>query len=353
MGKDRAPITELNDRAKYLLKVLVEAYIQDGQPIGSTLLARKSGLQLSSATIRNVMARLEEMGLIRSPHTSAGRIPTSTGYRLFVDSLVNVRPLDGQTLMALEGTLGASQNPDSLIQSASSLLSGMTQLAGIVRLPRQEAIAIRHLEFAKLSAHQVLVILVMQNGDIQNRLLNPEHEYSTTELQQAANYLNEKLTGQTLQQARDLILEDMKQVRADATDMMQSAIDLGKQTFSDDTAETQDDCVIAGKTNLIAYDDLADMEKLRELFQAFNEKKAMLGLLDNALNADGVQIFIGRESGYEVFDGYSVVTASYHGDDASSVGVLGVIGPKRMAYERVIPVVDITARLLTASLKKQ
>ena len=345
-------VADLNNRAKHLLKVLVEGYIEDGQPVASTTLARRSGLQLSPATIRNVMSSLEKKGYIHAPHTSAGRVPTSRGYRLFVDTMVNINPLDAPILQAVEEKLNRQQSVNSLIQSASSVLSGITQFAGIISIPRAQVIAIRHIEFLQLSATQILVVLVMANNDVQNRIIQVERHFNSAELQQSSNYLNEVLVGKDLSQARDVLLKDMKQVRKDMNQMMISAIELGEKALDlgDDTIA--ESCVIAGKTNLMDYDDLGDIQKLRQLFAAFNQKRDVLSLLDKCLQADGVQIFIGKESGYTIFDDCSVVTAPYRLDD-DQIGVLGVVGPKRMQYDRVIPVVDVTAKLLTAALRIQ
>ena len=343
--------TEINDRAMHLLKVLIEGYIADGTPVGSTTLAKRSGLQLSSATIRNVMSKLEDHGYIHAPHTSAGRIPTAQGYRVFVDSLVNVKPLEDQDLSALEVPLGKARTQSELIQTASGLLSSLTQLAGVVTIPKVEALEIRHIEFLHLSSHQVLVVLVMSDSEVQNRIINTEREHNSSELQQASNYLNEHLGGRDLESARSHLLASMKQDQEALNRMMKSAIELGEKAFEgfSDKEPDDEDCLIVGKTKLMAYDDLSDIEKLRQIFGAFNEKREVLGLLDNCINASGVQIFIGRESGRAVFDDCSLVTAQYTIDD-KYLGVLGVIGPQRMRYERVIPVVDITARLLSAAL---
>lgn len=344
---------ELNERAKRILKVLVESYIQDGQPVGSSSLARSSGLDLSAATIRNVMANLEEMGYIRAPHTSAGRIPTSRGYRLFVDALVTVRPLEQQAIHSLQGQLKAARDPRALIQSASHLLSGITHLTSVVALPKRQTSSIRQIEFLSLSARQVLAILVMNRNEIQNRIIQLDEGIEAAELQQAANFLNERLVGKDLSQARATLLEEMRQHREDMNRMMLSAISLGEQAVAEHSSETLDDgCVIAGEANLMEYDDLSDIHKLRELFAAFTRKREVLSLLDKCLQAEGVKIFIGRESGQAVFDECSVVTAPYE-VDGEHLGVLGVIGPKRMNYERVIPVVDLTARLLSVAIKSQ
>ncbi len=342
---------DLNDRAKHLLKVLVEGYIEDGHPVASTALARRSGLQLSSATIRNVMASLEKNGYIHAPHRSAGRIPTSRGYRLFVDTMVNINPLDRSILETVQNKLNNSQQSVSnLIQSASGVLSGITQFAGIISVPKARGIAIRHIEFLQLSATQVLVVLVMTNNDVQNRIIQVERDFSSAELQQSSNYLNDILIGKGLSQARNVLLKDMKQVHKDMNQMMVSAIALGEKALDLGDKSSVKSCVIAGKTNLMEYDDLGDIQKLRQLFAAFNQKQDVLSLLDKCLQADGIQIFIGKESGYTIFDDCSVVTAPYQlGDD--QMGVLGVIGPKRMQYERIIPVVDVTAKLLTVALR--
>ena len=342
--------TDLNERAQHLLKVLIEGYISDGQPIGSTLLAKRSGLDLSSATIRNAMASLEEAGYIHAPHTSAGRVPTSQGYRLFVDSLVNIKPPEEQEWHHLEEELERGSSSD-LIHSASNMLSGLTQLTGIVMAPQMETRAIRHIEFLKLSDSQILTVLVMSNNDVENRIIQLKHDFSSSELQQSSNYLNELLVGKDLQQARSKLLAEMDQVRGDMNAMMLSAIDLGEKAVSGLNDEQAEDCIIAGRTNLMDYDDLSDVTKLRQLFTAFNQKRDVLGLLDRCIDADGVQIFIGSESGHDVFGDCSVVTAPYQIDD-THIGVLGVIGPKRMHYDRVIPVVDITAKLLSAALNK-
>ena len=343
---------ELNERARHILKVLVESYIQDGQPVGSRNLARSSGLDLSAATIRNVMADLEDMGYIRAPHTSAGRIPTSQGYRLFVDALVNIKPLEQHAIHILQGQLIAERDPGALIQSASNLLSGITQLTGVVSLPRRNPSSIRQIEFLSLSSRQVLAILVMNRNEVQNRIIQLDTDVSSSELQQAANFLNERLIGKDLQQARAALLEEMRQHREDMNVMMLSAIELGEKTVADLGDKPEEGCVIAGETNLMGYDDLSDITKLRELFAAFTRKRDILGLLDKCLQADGVKIFIGRESGQAVFDECSLVTAPYE-VDGEQLGVLGVIGPKRMPYERVIPVVDITAKLLSLALKSR
>ena len=347
--------TQLNERAQQLLKVLIEGYIVDGAPVGSSTLAKRSGMKISPATVRNVMAMLEDQGYIHAPHTSAGRVPTARGYRLFVDSLVNIQELDQGDLHTMQGRFSGSQTTNAeLIQTASSLLSSITQLAGVITLPSLEAVAIRHIEFLYLSTDQILVVLVMSDNEVQNRIIHTDQEYSSDELQQYGNYLNQHLNGMDLHRARQHMLDAMNKDRETLNKMMLSAIELGEKAFDgmskDDNSE--ESCLIVGKTKLLDYDDFSDMDTLRQIFNAFNEKRDVLKLLDNCIQAKGVQIFIGRESGKAVFDDCSLVTAPYSIDD-KHLGVLGVIGPKRMQYERVIPVVDITSRLLSAALRSK
>lgn len=339
---------QLNDRAQHLLKVLIEQYIRSGQPIASSVLAAKSGLSLSSATIRNVMANLERLGLIHAPHTSAGRIPTAQGYRVFVDSLVNIETLDTETLHRVESQIDHASNSTELIQAASNLVSGLTQYAGIVTVPQRDSIGIRHIEFIHLSPNQVIAVLVFTDGEIQNKLLTVDKAPDSRQLQEASNYLNERLTGQSLDKVKLLLVREMREVCDDVDQAMRWAVDLADKTFQDVEPESGRDMYMAGESNLVHCNDLADHAKLSDLFHAFEEKRQLINLLNTAVNADGIQIFIGAESGYHAFDDCSLVTSSYHLKDGS-MGVLGVVGPTRMAYERVIPVVDITARLLSAS----
>ncbi len=346
--KNQQQVPELNDRAQHILKVLVEDYIQDGQPVGSRKLAKSSGLALSAATIRNVMADLEDMGYIRAPHTSAGRIPTSQGYRVFVDSLLKIEPLETKAASHLQGQLSTGQDANALIQSASNLLSGITSLTGLVTIPRHNPSSIRQIEFLRLNSDQVLVILVFSRNEVQNRIIQIKQDVTADELQQAANFLNEHMIGKDITTARQALLEDMRQYREEMNQIMLSAIELGEMAFADMSVSAEHDYVIAGETNLMGYDDLSDIDKLRELFGAFNEKRDILNLFDKSIQAEGVKIFIGRESGYDVFGDCSLVTAPYSmGED--QLGVLGVIGPKRMPYEHVIPVVDLTSRLLSVA----
>ena len=340
----------LNERAQFLFKALVERYIRDGQPVGSRTLSRDSALNLSPATVRNVMADLEEVGLLRSPHTSAGRVPTDQGYRFFVDTLLRVEPLEGAQVAMLKEQLDPVQNRGALMESASSLLSDITHLAGVIMLPRQEQVMLRQVEFLSLSEDQVLVILVVNEREVQNRVIRTGRLYGPSELQQAANYLNSLCAGKDLKTVRNEILAELRDARESMNAMMLAAVEMAEKALV--TEPDADDVMVAGQTNLMDAGELGDMDKLRRLFEAFNEKRDLLHLLDQSLHATGMQIFIGEESGYNALDECSVITAPY-GSDEEVLGVLGVIGPTRMAYERVIPVVDITARLLSAALNKQ
>jgi heat-inducible transcriptional repressor len=337
----------LNERALILLKTLVERYIAEGQPVGSRALSRYSGLDLSPASIRNVMADLEEMGFIASPHTSAGRVPTARGYRFFVDTLLKVKPLDTIEISQLEGQLHA-ESTQKLVVSASQLLSDLTHLAGVVMTPRRSA-GFRHIEFLKLSDTRVLVILVTPEGDVQNRILVTDKRYTPGELTEATNILNQHYAGLTFDEIRRRIREELKQLTADMTQLMTAALEAGSRAVS----ESAEEVVISGESNLLDSQDLSsNMANLRKLFELFDRKTGLLQLLEISNRAQGVQIFIGGESGVAPLDECSVITAPYE-VDGQVVGTVGVIGPTRMAYERVIPIVDITARLLSSLLTQR
>lgn len=342
----------LGERAQQLLRVLVESYIRDGQPVGSRNLSRESGLSLSAATVRNVMADLEAYGFVTSPHTSAGRVPTNKGYRFFVDTLLQVQPLESEAVEDIKRELDAApENAKSLVAAASQMLSRVTQLAGVVTLPRAQQAAITHIEFLGLSDNRLLVVLVLNGREVQNRIIKQDRYRSPDELRRAANYLNEQLAGRTLQEARQAILAQLQEAQQSLNSVMIDAITVAQEALQPES-DGELEYVIAGETNLMGAAQLTSVEKLRRLFEAFNEKRDFLHLLDQSLRAEGVQIFIGQESGYQVLDDCSVVTAPYAaGSDV--VGVIGVIGPTRMAYERVIPIVDVTAKLLGAALNSR
>jgi len=338
----------LNERAQRLLKVLVQRYIRDGQPLGSRILTRESGLDLSPATIRNVMADLEDAGYIRAPHTSAGRVPTDRGYRFFVDSLLTVQPLGERDIHDLHRRLLADAEHDDLLDSTSTLLSGLTRLAGVVTLPRRNFGAIRHLEFLPLSERRVLAIVVLNDHEVQNRIIHTDRDYGADELKRVTNYLNSEFAGKNVTSVRAALLEAMQADRQGMNDLMTSAIQVAQRLF-DESGEADEDYIMAGETNLMTFAELSSVDKLKALFDAFSRKRDILHLLDRCLSADGVQIFIGEEAGYEVFDGVSMVTSTYRAE-GEVLGVLGVIGPTRMDYDRVIPIVDVTAKLLGRAL---
>jgi len=345
----------LNDRAQQLLRVLVESYIRDGQPVGSRALSRESGLSLSSATIRNVMADLEELGFVVSPHTSAGRIPTDRGYRFFVDTLLRSRPLEGVAVDELRQQFGPNLtgDPKALVANASQLLSNVTRLAGVVTVPRPKVASITQIEFVALSENRVLVVMVFDDREVQNRIIHLSRHYSGEELRRAAFYLNEQLVGRTPEEARREILQQLQDAHAHMNALMLDAIGAAQQVVDQAPTPTAGlEYIVAGETNLMGVAQLSNVEKLKRLFEAFNERRDFLHLLDQSLHAEGVQIFIGQESGYRVLDDCSIVTAPYSGDDGV-MGVIGVIGPTRMAYERVIPIVDMTARLLGSALNSR
>lgn len=342
----RAP----SERAQYLLKVLIQRFIRDGQPVGSRTLSRDASIELSPATIRNVMSDLEELGLIAAPHTSAGRIPTPQGYRMFVDTLVRYKqPKDGDVEKLRLQLAEMQDDPDALIASASNLLSSFTSMAGVVSVPRGQQAVLRQIEFLSLSDNRVLVILVINDREVQNRILHTEQNYSESELQKAANYINDNYVGTDLAQIRDRLIEDLDQTRSSMNQAMHDIVTVA-QSAMDGAVSQPRDVSLAGETNLMDFAELSDIETLRRLFEAFSKKRFMLDLLDRSINASGVQVFIGQESGYQILDDCSVVTAPYRVDD-HQIGVLGVIGPTRMAYDRVVPIVDITARLLGSALK--
>ena len=340
------PTAHLSERAQVMLRALIERYERDGQPVGSRTLAREAGLELSPATIRNVMSDLEELGFVASPHTSAGRVPTVQGYRFFVDTLLTVQPLDLNSLEQMRLQLESERESRELVESASGLLSGITQLAGVVTLPKHEHALFKRVEFMPLSGNRVLAILVTGEDEVENRILTAEKRHSPAELQQASNYLNELFAGKELEDVRETLLREMQETRSSMNSMMVTAMQMADQVLERNRSE---DFVMAGQTNLMGFQELCDIDKLRKLFDAFQQKRDILHLLDQCVHGKGIQIFIGEESGYGMLDECSMVTAPYT-VDGRILGVLGVIGPTRMAYDRVIPIVDATARLLGAAL---
>jgi heat-inducible transcriptional repressor len=335
----------LDPRARQLLRTLIARYIRDGEPVGSQTLARCAGLEVSPATIRNILAELEDIGLLAAPHTSAGRIPTSQGYRVFVDSLLQVEPLAEAEVGRLRAELAAGAGTQRLLGSASELVSAMTHFVGVVSVPRREQFAFRHIEFVPLEGQRVLAILVFADNDVQNRVIQTRRNHEPGELERIANYLNTHYAGRPLAEARALLLAELRSARQEMELLMAQALELADQAMASDA----EDMLVAGQTRLIGVQDLSDLDRLRELFEAFASKREILQVLERTLRAPGVRIFIGEETGMAPLDGVSLVTAPY-GAAGRTLGVLGVIGPTRMAYERVIPVVQAAAAALSEAL---
>lgn len=336
---------QLDNRAQTLLKALVERYIADGQPVGSRALSKISGLDLSPATIRNIMADLEEMGFVASPHTSAGRIPTPRGYRIFVDTLLTVQAIDASALESRLQSRLQTNSPQKIIANAAQVLSSLSQFAGVVLTPRHESV-FQQIEFLRLSEKRILLVIVSPGGDVQNRLLLTDIDYTPSQLITAANYINQHFGGLSFDDVRARLQGELRQLRDDMTGLLQAAVEAGSDAMNDNS----DEVVISGERNLLSVTDLSsNMASLRKLFDMFEQKTGLMQLLDISSKATGVQIFIGGESQLVPMDEMSVVTAPYE-VNGKIVGTLGVIGPTRMAYERVIPIVDITAKLLSNAL---
>ncbi len=340
-------MVDISERARVLLKTLVECHIRDGQPVGSKTLLEEAGLPVSAATIRNVMSDLEDKGYLHSPHTSAGRVPTALGYRLFVDSLLQVKPLDSEAIQRMRAELNPDKSATELVQSASALLSSITAQAGLVTVPRQEAHQLRQVEFLPLSGDRVLVILVINEREVQNRIIHTQRPFTEAQLREAAAMVNQRFAGRPLHLVKETILKEMQEARSRIDNYLQAALDLANQAL--DQEPDPGDCMVVGESRLLGNATAEELLQLRGLFDAFEKKKDLLHLLERCGRAQGIQIFIGEEAGYKVFGNYSVITAPYNDGDRI-LGVLGVIGPTRMAYERVIPIVDVTARMLSSAL---
>jgi heat-inducible transcriptional repressor len=339
---------QLDRRAADLLRLLIERYVHDGLPVGSRTLSRAAKLELSPATIRNVMADLEEFGFVCSPHTSAGRIPTNRGYRYFVDALLAPEPVKDETRVRILEELGGDRSPADLVQAASSLLSQMSRMAGVVTVPRRNLAVLRRIEFLPLSDHRVLAILVVNQHEVQNRVLHMDRAYGADELERYANAINSEFAGRDLVTLRRALLAEASAAQSRVNSVLRDAAAMARRAL--DTETGGKDFVVAGGANLMAFQELADVQRLRGLFDALDRKRELLDLFDQCLDADGVQLFIGEESGYRVLDECSVVTAPYY-VDGEVAGILGVIGPTRMAYSRIIPLVSETARILSKGLK--
>jgi heat-inducible transcriptional repressor len=334
----------MDDRAKLLLKALVERYIADGQPVGSRTLSKASGLELSPATIRNVMSDLEELGLIVSPHTSAGRIPTARGYRLFVDTMLTTGRAPGSLEALVAQQTLAPDQPQKVLSNAAHMLSSLSHFVGVVMSPKRSSV-FRHIEFMRLSERRLLVIIVSPEGDVQNRVIFTETDYSSTQLVEAANFLNAHYAGLAIETVRERLKHEVEALRSEIASLMQAAVQVGSEAI-----ESRDEVVISGERNLLTVSDFSsDMGSLRKLFDLFEQKAQLIRLLDVSSRAEGVRIYIGGESQVVPYQELSVVTAPYE-VDGQVVGTLGVIGPMRMPYEKMIQIVDITSRLVSSAL---
>ncbi len=337
---------DLDERAQRLLRELVKAYTRDGQPVPSRTLLKLSRLDVSSATVRNIMVRLEQMGLVAQPHTSAGRVPTPAGYRFFIDSLLEVKAPDPRARAALSAELDPSKTSLDLVHTATDLLSSMTRLAGIISVSRPPQIEVRHLEFMRLTERRVLVILVINSDQVHNRVIQLDRDYSELELSEAARLIGQYLIGSDFNQAMTRLREEIRQHRDDVADILDSTLKVMGAVCGE---SERDELLTAGESNLLQFAELQDINKLQELFEVFHQKRELLRILEGCADAEGVQIFIGSESGYDVLQDCSVVGAPYRiGDEV--LGVLGVIGPTRIAYERIIPAVEMTAKILSSAL---
>jgi heat-inducible transcriptional repressor len=337
-----------SDRAKRILSAIIDNYIEEGTPIGSKKLSTYNRFNLSSATIRNVMSDLEDLGFIASPHTSAGRIPTSKGYRFFIDRLLEFQPVDSNEFASIKNTVSQTKSSNKdLATNVSTILSAITQLAGIVTVPKKHKSTLKEIDFIPLSEQRVLAIVVINDSEVENKILQMKRNYSRDELQISANYLNQNYVGRSFEYIKNDLLTKLKETSALANSLMNNIINIADELLIN---QNKDEYVVTGKNQLLDFEELSDINRLKDLFDAFNEQQQLLQLLDKSMSTSNVQIFIGQESGYRIFDNCTLITAPYT-NEMGSVGVLGVIGPTRIAYQRVIPIVDVTAKLLSQSLK--
>ena len=337
-----------SDRAKQILSAIIDNYIEEGIPIGSKKLSTYNRFNLSSATIRNVMSDLEDLGFIASPHTSAGRIPTSKGYRFFIDRLLELQPVDSNEIASIKDTVSQTKSSNKdLATNVSTTLSAITQLAGIVTVPKQHKSTLKEIDFIPLSEQRVLAIVVINDSEVENKILQMKRNFSRDELQISANYLNQNYVGRSFEYIKNNLLTQLKETSALANSLMNDIINIADELLIN---QNKDEYVVTGKNQLLDFEELSDINQLKELFDAFNEQQLLLQLLDKSMSTSNIQIFIGQESGYRIFDNCTLITAPYT-NEVGSVGVLGVIGPTRIAYQRVIPIVDVTAKLLSQSLK--
>jgi heat-inducible transcriptional repressor len=337
-----------SDRAKQILSAIINNYIEEGTPIGSKKLSTYNRFNLSPATIRNVMSDLEHLGFIASPHTSAGRIPTSKGYRFFIDRLLELQPVDSNEIASIKDTVSQTKSSNKdLATNVSTILSAITQLAGIVTVPKKQKSTLKEIDFIPLSEQRVLAIVVINDSEVENKILQMKRNYSRDELQISANYLNHNYVGRSFEYIKNDLLTKLKETSALANSLMNNIINIADELL---TNQNKDEYVVTGKNQLLDFEELSDINRLKDLFDALNEQQQLLQLLDKSMSTSNVQIFIGQESGYRIFDNCTLITAPYT-NEMGSVGVLGVIGPTRIAYQRVIPIVNVTAKLLSQSLK--
>ncbi len=337
----------LNERSQYLLKTLINCYVEEGIPVGSKTLAKTAGLDISTATIRNVMANLDSMGLVSAPHTSAGRVPTNMGFRMYVDSMLEHSPMEAAIEENLKQQLHADLDKDSLINAANNLLTDITQMAGVITLPKSGQLSLRRIEFLPLPDKKILAILVVNEKDVQNRIVHVDRDYSQDELTRVSNYLNQHFMGKDIFQIRALLVNEMSRARTQVDDLMAAAVNLADQALKPDDANEA--YRLQGQANLIRFNEADNANQLQQLFQVFQNKRDMLGLLDRCIQADDMQVFIGSEAGIDGLEDFSVISMPY-GSKEQTLGVLGVIGPTRMEYSKVISAVDITARFLSLAL---
>ena len=337
-----------SDRAKQILSAIINNYIEEGTPIGSKKLSTYNRFNLSPATIRNVMSDLEHLGFIASPHTSAGRIPTSKGYRFFIDRLLELQPVDNNEIASIKDTVSQTKSSNKdLATNVSTILSAITQLAGIVTVPKTQKSTLKEIDFIPLSEQRVLAIVVINDSEVENKILQMKRNYSRDELQISANYLNQNYVGRSFEYIKNDLLTKLKETSALANSLMNNIINIADELLIN---QNKDEYVVTGKNQLLDFEELSDINRLKDLFDALNEQQQLLQLLDKSMSTSNVQIFIGQESGYRIFDNCTLITAPYT-NEMGSVGVLGVIGPTRIAYQRVIPIVNVTAKLLSQSLK--
>ncbi len=345
---EKTKINLPSDRAKKILSAIIDNYIEEGIPVGSKKIATYDRFNLSSATIRNVMSDLENLGFLSSPHTSSGRIPTPKGYRFFIDRLLQLQPVANEQVTSIKETVSQTRsNSKDLATNVSSTLSAITQLAGIVTVPKKQESILKEIDFIPLSEKRILAIVVINDAEVENKILQMKRSYTREELQISSNYLNQNYAGKSFEYIKDDLVKQIEETSELAQSLMNNIV-----SIADEVLKTQrtEEYVVSGENKLMDFDELSDIKKLKELFQIFNEKQQLLQLLDKSISTSNIQIFIGEESGYKLLDNCSLITAPYTNEEGS-IGVLGVIGPTRIAYQKVIPIVDITAKLLSQSLK--